>query len=218
MPLDSIMLTLMLFSIKTILISNLVTLKFGGVWIMNTEKFDLVVKFNSSNKDNAGSLFDINEQVDAIGGIDEIEGVLTLRDPELYIKESESLDVVLVELGTDSLEAAKLIRNSKPRIVSTVIPIERVVKTDLREIVRNLKELALKEMEPGDDFTVETSVVSHKTLESTDILEKVEDELKEINMNFDETDPKWKIYVEVIGDNTGLNILKSEESTVCMTS
>lgn len=186
--------------------------------MMNTEKFDLVVKFNISNEDNEGSLFDINEQVDEIEGIDEIEGVLTLRDPELYIKESESFDVVLVELGTDSLEAAKLIRNSKPRIVSTVIPIRKVVKTDLREIGRSLKELALKEMEPGDDFTVETSVVSHKTLESTDILEKVEDELKEINMNFDETDPKWKIYVEVIGNNTGLNILKSEESTVCMCS
>ncbi len=184
--------------------------------MMNTEKFDLVVKFNSSNEDNEGSTFDTHEQVDEIEGIDEIEGALTLRDPELYIKESESFNVVLVELGTDSLEAAKLLRNSNPRIVSTVIPIKRVVKTDLREIGRNLKELAIKEMEPGDDFTVETSVISHKTMESTAIMEKVEDELKEINMNFDEADPKWKIYVEVIGENTGLNILKSEESILCM--
>ncbi|UTB32551.1 MAG: THUMP domain-containing protein [Methanobacterium sp. ERen5] len=186
--------------------------------MMNTEKFDLVVKFNSSNQCNEGSICDTYEQIDEIEGIDEIESALTRKDPELYIKESESIDVVLVELGTDSQEAAKLLRNSNPRIVSTVIPIRRVVKTDLREIGRNLKELAIKEMEPGDNFTVETSVISHKTIESADILEKVEDELKVINMNFDETDPKWKIYVEVIGESTGLNILKSKESILCMSN
>lgn len=176
---------------------------------MNTEKFDLVVKFNGSYGHEESSNVDVNEQDD---GIDEIQDALTLKDPELYIKESESFDVVLVELGTDSIEAAKLIKNSKPRIVSTVIPIMKVVKTDLKEISCSLKKLAINKMEPGDDFTLETSVVSHKNINPDAILREVEEELKEINMNLDESDPKWKIVVEVIGENTGLNILKTEES------
>jgi tRNA acetyltransferase TAN1 len=178
---------------------------------MNTEKFDMVVKFKNINKPDETST-ETEEHVDEIQGIKEILGVLTHKDPELYIKESESFNVVLVELGTDSLEAAKLLRNSKPRIVSKVIPINKVVKSDIIEIASTLKELAINKMEPGDDFTVETSVVSHKKIESDEIVEKVGVELKEINMNLDEKNPKWKIYVEVIGENTGLNILKSEES------
>lgn len=181
---------------------------------MNTEEFDLVVKFSGLNELGEGSKVDTDEQVNEIGGICEIEGALTLKDPELYIKESELLDVVLVELGTDSVEAAKLLRNSNPRIVSSVIPIMKVVKTDLKEIGSSLKELALNKMEPGDDFTVEISVLSHESFGSDEIVERVEEELKEMGMNFDETDPKWKILVEVIGENTGLNILKSEESDV----
>ena len=178
----------------------------------NTEKFDLVVKFKNTNQNKKRPKDKEDEQVYEIEGIDEIEGALTHRDPELYIKESESFDVVLVELGTDSLEATNLLRNSNPKIVSTVIPIRKVVKTDLKEIGRSLKELAINKMEPGDDFSVQTSVVSHENIGSDDILEKVEDELKDINMNLNEADPKWKIYVEVVGENTGLNILKLEES------
>lgn len=179
---------------------------------MNTEKFDLVVKFDDSYANEERSEINVDEQVDEIEGIDEIQDALTPKDPELFIKESESLDVVLVELGTDSFEAAKLLRNSNPKIVSRVIPIKKVVKTDLKEISRSLKELAIKEMEPGDNFTIEATVVSHENIETDAILEEIEYELNMINMNFDETDPKWKIFVEVIGENTGLNILKTEES------
>jgi len=178
---------------------------------MNTEKFDLVVKFDDSYANQGGSNVDIDEQIYEIEGIDEIQDALTPKDPELYIKESESFDVVLVELGTDSLEAAKLLRSSNPKIVSSVIPIKKVVKTDLKEIGCSLKELAINKMEPGDDFTIETSVVSHQNINPGDILEKVEDELKEIDMYLDKKNPKWIVFVEVVGEDTGLNILKTEE-------
>lgn len=178
---------------------------------MSTEEFDLVVKFNGSNGQD-GSNVELDNQVDEIEGIDEIQGVLNPKDPDLYIKESESLDVVLVELGTDSLEAAKLLSNSNPRVVSTVIPIMKVVKTDLKEIGSTLKDLATKKMQIGDNFTIETSVVSNINMKPDAIHEYVEYELQSIDMNFDEKDPKWKIFVEVVGENTGLNILKAEES------
>jgi len=184
---------------------------------MNTEEFDLVVKFNGSYEHENGSNIDVDEQDNEIEGIDEIRDVLNHKDPELYIKESESFDVVLVELGTDSLEAAKLISNSHPRIVSTVIPIRKVVKTDLKEIGRNIRDLAINKMKPGDDFDIETSVVSNTQLDPDDLKELVESELQSIDMNYAETDPKWKIFVEVIGENTGLNILKTEESDYVLT-
>lgn len=182
---------------------------------MTTEKFDLVVKFENSCKNEEDGDITIEEMPDELLGIEEIEFALKGRDPELYIKESELFNVVLVELGTDSLEAVKQLRKSNPKVISRVVPISKVVKTDLLEIVDSLKLLANDKMEPGDNFMVDSFVVTQKNIESKEILNRVEKELKKCGMKFDESNPKWKIYVEVIGENTGLNILKTEMSQFC---
>jgi len=187
---------------------------------MTTEKFDLVVKFENSSKkgENGNGNIKIEEIPDELLGIEEIEFALNGKDPELYIKESELFNVVLVELGTDSLEAAKQLKKSNPQIISRVVPISKVVKTDLLEIVNSLKVLASDKMDPGDNFTFDSFVVTQKNIESNDILKRVEKELKKFGMYLDESNPKWKIYVEVIGENTGLNILKTKTSQICISN
>jgi tRNA(Ser,Leu) C12 N-acetylase TAN1 len=37
----------------------------------------------------------------------------------------------------------------------------------------------------------------------------VKSELRDINLKFDDENPKWVIYIGVIGENTGISILKS---------
>jgi len=48
--------------------------------------------------------------------IDEIENVLENISSEVYIKESECLNVILVELGSDSVEVAKKLCESPTEI------------------------------------------------------------------------------------------------------
>ena len=179
---------------------------------MTTEKFDLVVKFKDSLRDE-----NVNDEQnpDELLGIEEIVFALSGKDPELYIKESEFFNIMLVELGTDSMEAAKELNKSNPQIISSIVPINKVVRTDLLEIVNSLGELAVDKMDPGDNFAVDSYVVTNKDIKSKEILNKVEKKLKKLDMNLEEKNPKWKIFVEVIGENTGLSILKVDESQIC---
>jgi len=172
---------------------------------MTTEKFDMVVKFNNTLKKEIHQ-----EYNDELVGIEEIKSALRGSDPELYIKESEFFDVVMVELGTDSEEAAKKLRNSNPKTISRIIPINKVVKSDSDEIVTNLKELANEKMDPGDNFEMEI-FTSNSEEESKILNNKAVMELKKLNLNNVDKNSKWKFYVEIIGENTGLSLLKTSE-------
>ncbi len=181
---------------------------------MTTEKFDLVVKFeNSYKKNDNGNVVKDNTLDYELLGIEEIELALRGKDPELYIKESELVNIVLVELGTDSFEAAKELKKSNPKIISSVVPITKVVRTNLLEIVKCLEQLAISDkMEPGDNFVVDMFVLTQHGIESNEILKMVENKLKKMDMNLSEENPKWTINIVIIGDNTGMSIIKFDES------
>ena len=171
---------------------------------MTTEKFDMVVKFSKS-LDEENYLDTSEEPI----GIEEIENGLVGTDPELYIKETEFLDVVLVELSTDSEVSADKLKDSHPKTISSIVPINKVVNTDPYEIVSNLKKMAIDKMDPGDSFTLENPLIYQED-KNEYILDEAGNILKNLNMNRDNNNPKWKIYVEIIGENTGLSILKAK--------
>jgi tRNA(Ser,Leu) C12 N-acetylase TAN1 len=173
---------------------------------MTTEKFDMVVKFNNTLKNEIQP-----EDDDELVGIEEIKSALRASDPELYIKESEFFDVVMVELGTDSVEAATKLRNSNPKTISRIIPINVVVKSDSDEIVKCLTELAYEKMNPGDDFEMEIFTSDGEDEESKILNNRVVMELKKLDLNNVEKNSKWKFYVEIIGENAGLSLLKTTE-------
>jgi tRNA acetyltransferase TAN1 len=170
----------------------------GGVRIGSTEKFDMVVKFNGESK----------HEDDELLGIEELECALKDMSSDLYIKESECLDIVLVELGTDSVEVAKKLRNSPTKIISRVVPINMVIESHKEAIIKKIKELSQGISLPGDTFSVNCTVMNSDTLESTNLKKLVVEELCNIGLNYHEDKPKWMIYVEVIGKNTGLSVLK----------
>ncbi len=95
--------------------------------IESTENFDMVVLFDYT---------DCEEGKDELLGIEELEQTLENVTPELYIKETESIDVVLVELGTDSVVVANKISNTPTKIISRVVPINTVVGTSQKSIIR----------------------------------------------------------------------------------
>jgi len=171
---------------------------------MTTEKFDMVVKFSKSLDEE-----NYSDTTEEPVGIEEIENGLMDTDPELYIKETEFLDVVLVELSTDSEVSADKLKNSNPKTISRVVPINKVVNTDPYEIVSNLKEMARDKMDPGDSFTMENPLI-HEEDKNEYIMDKAGNILQNLDMNRDNKNPKWKVYVEIIGENTGLSILKAK--------
>ncbi len=151
-----------------------------------------------------------NEGLDVeLMGIEEIEDALKNMNSGVYIKESECLNVVLVELGTDSLEAAKILREKPTKIISKVVPINSVVETDLESIITKVMELSKEKTLTGDSFIINCVVRNEDRLISSEIKDAVKKELININLQYNEENPEWHVYIEIIGKNTGLSILKS---------
>jgi len=137
--------------------------------------------------------------------MDEIEDAFK-NIGSVYIKESECLNVVLVELGTDSVEAAKILRDTPTKIISRVVPINSVVETNLESIITKVKELSFAKTQKGDSFFVNCVVRNEKRLISPDIENVIKNKLIKIELKYDKENPKWYVQVEIIGKNTGLSV------------
>jgi len=144
-------------------------------------------------------------------GIEEIEHALENMSSHVYIKESECMNVVLVELGTDSVEAAMKLRETPTKIISRVVPINTVVETNFESIITKVKELSVERTNTGDTFFVKCVVMNENKLRSSDIENAVKEELNKIELKYNEKNPKWNVYVEIIGENTSLSVLKSSD-------
>jgi tRNA acetyltransferase TAN1 len=163
----------------------------------------MIVKFtNTEYEESEDELLVIEEIIEVLGNI----------SPELYIKESECINIVLVELGSDSVEAAKILKNSEITIISQVIPINQVVETDLIEILKTVEDLSVNRMKSGDSYSVESFVLNHEDIDSDAIEKIIKMELEKYDFIFNKNSPKWKVYVEIIGDNTGISVLKTRTS------
>lgn len=172
-----------------------------------TEYFDLLVTFQSLNE-NLDEIYD-----EELLGIKEIELALQNKESIFYIKESECLNVVLIELNMDVMAAATKIMDSPTRVISEIVPINEVVKTRMDYILEKAVELAGNRMIEGDSFTLRYDIRSERHLKSEEeLFIKVSQELIEkLNLIFDEIDPDWVVQIEVIGENTGISVLKPNE-------
>jgi tRNA(Ser,Leu) C12 N-acetylase TAN1 len=148
-------------------------------------------------------------------GIEEIEHALENINIKFYIKESVCSNVVLVEFGKNYLEAAKKLINSTSKKISRAIPINLVVKTDLDIIIKNIRDLVLEKTDSGDSLCINCEVMYKNNLDAFDIKNAVKDDLIESRLVFDDKYPKWNIYVIIIGENTGISILKTHDLTSC---
>ncbi|MGB7968673.1 MAG: THUMP domain-containing protein [Methanobacterium sp.] len=164
-----------------------------------TEKFELIV------------IFDDSDSKEELLGITELEQTLENVDLKLYIKESECSNVVFVECERNCVEAAKQIKNTPSKRISHIIPINSVLKTNFDEIISKIRELSLELIESGDTFNVKCDVMKNTELTKDQIIDVVKADLIDLNLKFDDKNPKWQIYIGVIGENTGLSIIKSND-------
>jgi tRNA(Ser,Leu) C12 N-acetylase TAN1 len=169
--------------------------------INTTEKFELIVIYDEND----------NEEVEELLGITELEETIKNVNLKLYIKESECSNVVFVECERNSVEAAKQIKNTPSKRISRIVPINSALKTNFNDIISKIRELSLQIIESGDNFNIKCDVMKNTDLTEQQIIDAVIAELINLDMKFDNKNPKWEIYIGVIGENTGLSILKSND-------
>jgi tRNA acetyltransferase TAN1 len=167
-----------------------------------TEKFDLIVMFY----DDYNNVEDDDLE---IIGIEEMEDVLEDINIKFYVKESVCPNVVLVELGMNALDTALKLKNTPTKKIARALPINKVVKTNFNVILNTIKEISLEKICKGESFAVRCDVMSYNKFKAQDLIDAVSYLMINFGFNIDENNPEWNIYIEVIGENTGISILNS---------
>ena len=177
--------------------------------IKTVDGFNLLVTIQGHKDSYAG---------DELIGIEEIELALSSYEPVLYIKESQYPNVVLVELTMDPEEAVAILKEAPTTMVSKVIPIDMVVKTNIDAILEKTWAIAREKMNAGDVFVVRGDLRGRRYIESKEeLIEKVTNELIDKldesldPQSLDTKNPDWVVQIEVVGDDTGISILKPHQ-------
>ena len=146
-------------------------------------------------------------------GIEEIELALSGYEPVLYIKESQYPNVVLVELTMNPEEAVTILNEAPTTVISKVVPIDLVVKTRLGLILEEALTIARKKMNSEDSFVVRCDLRGREYIESEkEIIDAVSNQLlNHIDISMDELYPDWIVQIEVVGDDTGISVLKPHQ-------
>ncbi len=173
----------------------------GGGRIKPIDGFNLLVTLQGHKDAHAG---------EELVGIEEIELALSSYEPVLYIKESQYPNVVLVELTMDPEEAVTILSEAPTTVVSKVVPIDVVVKTRMDSIWERVLLIAREKMSSDDTFVVRCDLRGREYIESKEeLMETVTNELlNNLDFTVEETNPDWIVQIEVVGEDTGISVLK----------
>lgn len=181
----------------------------GGEIIKPIDGFNLLVTIQG-HKDHY-----IGEE---LIGIEEIELALSSYEPILYIKESQYPNVVLVELTMDPEEAVAILREAPTTVISKVIPIDTVVKTQMDAILEKTWAIAREKINPGDSFVVRADLRGRDHIESeeelieavsTYLIDRLDQDLDPQVLNTE--NPDWVVQIEVVGDDTGISVQRPHQ-------
>ena len=176
----------------------------GGGLIKPIDGFNLLVTLRGHKDAHAG---------EELVGIEEIELALSSYEPVLYIKESQYPNVILVELTMDPEEAVAILNEAPTTVISKVVPIDVVVKTRRDTILERVLLTAREKMSSENSFVVRCDLRGREYIESKEeLIETVTDELlNNVDSIVDETNPDWVVQIEVVGEDTGISILKPHQ-------
>ena len=133
--------------------------------------------------------------VDAVCEITEIKGILLAQS---------AIDPIVV------VQKLKQITSSEPwqiRFVLRVLPILRVVPTDLDDISDAVSELS-GVMRTEEKFRI-TLEKRHTSLESMEVIQAVASRLESV---VDLENPDWVVLVQILGAQTGVSIIRPDQT------
>jgi tRNA acetyltransferase TAN1 len=161
--------------------------------------FNLIVSTSRFREEEAQDeilyLLDMFGDPDAESEITEIKGLLlaqTTLDPFKVIQKLKEL------VALEPWEVRYILR---------VLPVERVVSTDLDAIRQVTRDLAAVKIRNEESFRI-TVEKRHSALESIEVIKAI---AGEIESKVDLENPGWIILVEIIGGETGLSVLRPDQ-------
>lgn len=165
-----------------------------------TERFDLIVKLEEYKNQT---------RCHEVTTLEQIELELKNHDPFYYLKESEFLNIFMVELRTDKLRTALKLANASLNNAFEMVPIESVVFTRPEKIVDKIINISKDKIKDGETFVVKCNISGQKCIKSQgELVQSIYQEMENLNFKPHENNPDWVIHVEVVGENTGISVLK----------
>lgn len=144
--------------------------------------------------------------------IEEVVNILFEHDSEAYGAKTEFDGVVLVYTSLEPKQALNIIKKKPTSVIFKVVPIEACVKTSLENIVRKALEIARNRIFKGDTFVVDC-IRRGRLVQSSVIVERTLGKaiVEELGGIVSFKNPKYIVRVEVVGEITGISVLKRDE-------
>lgn len=145
--------------------------------------------------------------------IDELRMILTLfGDENPEISKTDMSGVLTAKTRLEPFEIIKGIRekiSEEPwsiRYCLRIIPIEQVVETSLEEISKQVFSL-IKKFNESDTYRI-TIEKRNSDISTSTIISKIAEKIpNKVSLE----KPEWIILIEIIGNETGISVLKSED-------
>ena len=166
------------------------------------EKFDLVIELEKKK---------VPEEFDEYIAIDKLEDKLNDYDQRFYIKESEFYNVFLVELMERNKNIAMELAETSLKKNFEIIPIESVVSSQPEKIVENIVDNSKNKIKNGETFTIKCNIRGSRYIKTNkEFIDSINNELIKTGRKPDNTHPDWIIHIQVVGENTGISVLKNK--------
>ena len=169
-----------------------------------TESFNLLVTFKGRKTEDTG---------EELLGIEEIE--LALQDEKnlFSIKETGFYNVVFLQSDSDPLKITKILAESTTTVISKIVPMEVVVRTRGDLITEKVIKLSKEKIKSRETFIVRGDLRGRGYIESKEeLLSSITQKITEdLQIEMDENEPDWVVQIEVVGENTGISVLKPED-------
>ena len=146
--------------------------------------------------------------------VDELNVILQRFNIDVEMIEIQNVSGIILALA--NLNPFELITKFKDllteepwqfRYILRVIPIERAVYTDLKNIEREVENLTMKKIEVNDSFRISVEK-RHTSTKSKEIISSIANKLQnKVSLE----NPDWIILIEIIGNKTGISILKERD-------
>jgi len=86
-----------------------------------------------------------------------------------------------------------------------VIPIEKSISTDLKNIEIEVEKLTTRKIKSNDSFRISVEK-RHTSMRSKEIISSIANKLSRFKVSLENAD--WIILIEIIGNKTGISVLK----------
>ena len=146
--------------------------------------------------------------------VDELNVILQRFNIDVEMIEIQNVSGIILALA--NLNPFELITKFKDllteepwqfRYILRVIPIERALYTDLKNIEREVENLTMKKIEVNDSFKISVEK-RHTSTRSKEIISSIANKLQnKVSLG----NPDWIILIEIIGNKTGISILKERD-------